>query len=73
MAQLHCSVDEETATRLAEEAEKRGVSMSGYLAEIVRRELPEQWPEGYLHAIVGSCASFPLEKPAPLPLDDIEL
>ena len=73
MAQLHCSVDEATAARLAEEARKRGLSLSRYLAEIVRRELPEQWPEDYLHAVVGSCASFPIKEPASLPLDDIEL
>lgn len=73
MAQLHCSVDEATAARLAHEAKKRGISLSRYLAEIIRRGLPTQWPDGYLHGVVGSCADDPIEEPASLPLDDIEL
>jgi hypothetical protein len=73
MAQLHFSVDGDTAERLAREAEARGLSLSQYLASIVRRELPEAWPKGYLDRVVGSCAGSGLREPAELPVDDIVL
>ncbi len=73
MAQLHFSVDRDTAERLAQEAKARGMSLSQYLASIVRRELPQAWPEGYLDGVVGSCAGSDLREPAELPLDDVTL
>jgi len=73
MPQLHFSVDEETARRLAREAEERGLSLSRYLAGIVRRRLPAEWPPGYLDAVVGACRDAPLAEADELPLDDVEL
>lgn len=73
MAQLHFSVDAETAEQLAREAGARGVSLSQYLASIVGRELPRAWPEGYLDRVVGSCAGSGLREPDELPVDDVTL
>jgi hypothetical protein len=66
-------VDRDTAERLAREADARGLSLSQYLASIVRRELPQAWPEGYLERVVGSSAGSGLREPDELPVDDIEL
>lgn len=73
VAQLHFSVDRDTAERLAREAEARGLSLSQYLASIVRCELPQAWPKGYLDRVVGSCAGSDLREPIELPVDDIAL
>jgi len=73
VTQLHFSVDRDTAERLAHEAEQRGVSLSQYIASIVRRDVPKAWPEGYLELIVGSCQGAELREPEDLPLDDVTL
>ena len=73
MPQVHFSVDEQTAKRLASEAKRRGLSLSRYLAELVTRELPETWPQGYLAGVVGACRRDPMSEPVDLPLDDLEI
>lgn len=73
MPQLHFSVDEETAARLAREAADRGMSLSRYVATLVMRQLPDWWPEGYVDRVVGAFADEPLEEPPDLPLDEVEL
>lgn len=73
MKQLHLSVDEETAERLAREAARRGVSLSRYLAGLVSASLDAAWPEGYLGSVVGSCKGLDLAEPADPPPDDVAL
>ncbi len=73
MTQIYLSVDQRTATELAARAAAKGQSLSKYLADIVRREVAEQWPDGYLRAVVGSCAADPLEEPEDPPADEVEL
>ena len=73
MPQLHFSVDERIARHLAREAERRGLSLSSYIATRVRHAVPDIWPAGYLSSVVGSCAAHPLEVPDELPLDAVEL
>lgn len=73
MPQIHLSVDQRTATELAARAAAKGQSLSRYLAELVRREVAQDWPDGYLSAVVGSCAGDPLEEPEDLPPAEVEL
>jgi hypothetical protein len=73
MPQLHFSVDDRTAHELAERAAARGETLSKYLASIVKRAVPDEWPAGYLESVIGSCADSPLQEPPDLPLDDVEL
>ena len=73
MPQLHFSVDEETARRLAQEARKRRMSLSRYLATLVTDALPAAWPKGYLEDVIGSFRKDPLQVPDDLPLDDVDL
>lgn len=55
MPQLHLYVPEGTAEVLRRKARERGKSLSGYLAEIVVREVAEEgWPEGFFDEVLGS-------------------
>lgn len=49
MAQLHFYVPDDVAKRIQEKAKETNLSVSRYLAEIVKREAggQDQWPEGY--------------------------
>jgi len=73
MPQLYFSVDEHTAQELAERAAARGETLSKYLASIVRKAVPDEWPAGYLNSVIGSCADSPLEEPPDLPLDEVHI
>ena len=73
MPQLHLSVDERTVKLLTQRAKDRGVSLSHYLAQLVKKEFPEPWPDGYLDSVIGCCSDGPLEEPADLALDEVDL
>lgn len=54
MPQLHMYVPRGTAEVLRRRAEERGMSVSGYLAEIVGREVGDGgWPEGFFEEVLG--------------------
>lgn len=54
MPQLHLYVPDTTAQLLKSRAEERGMSLSGYLAEVVGREVgDEEWPEGFFEGVLG--------------------
>lgn len=62
--QLHLYVPEKTAEALRRRARERGKSLSGYLAEIVVREVDEErWPEGFFDEVLGSWEGE-IERPA---------
>ncbi len=71
MPQLYFSVDRETASRLSREAENQNISLSRYLARVMKREVRETWPDAYLAQVVGSCSDDPLTEPGDLKLDDL--
>lgn len=54
MPQLHFYVPEAVATRLKSRAKAAGISVSRYIAELVREELGPDWPEGFFEEVVGS-------------------
>lgn len=63
MPQLHLYVPDDTAELLRSRARERGMSVSGYLAEIVGRELGgEAWPEGFFEEVLGGWVGE-LERP----------
>lgn len=70
MAQLHCYVPEEIAQQAQRRAEKAGLSLSRYLAELVKRDtsVAVGWPEGYFD-LFGKWEGAPLERPPQLPLE----
>lgn len=64
MPQLHLYVPEEMAEVLRSRAEERGMSLSGYLAEVVGREVGGGgWPEGFFEEVIGGWEGD-LERPA---------
>lgn len=54
MTQLHCYVPEDIAQRAQRRAEQAGLSLSRYLAELVKRDAANStgWPEGYFDLFV---------------------
>jgi hypothetical protein len=64
MAQLHCYVPDAIAQQAQHRAEQAGLSLSRYLAELVKRDAVAHagWPEGYF-ALLGSWQGTPLERP----------
>lgn len=73
MPQLYFSVDSETASRLTREAENQKISLSRYLAQVMKNQVRESWPDAYLAQVVGSCVEDPLAEPGDLVLDDPKL
>ena len=53
MPQLHCYVPETIAQQLRRQAAKTGLSMSAYLAELVKHDVGTGWPEGFESALFG--------------------
>lgn len=53
MAQLHCYLPDEEAEALRRRAERAGMSVSRYLAELARRDGFAQWPQGYFERVFG--------------------
>ncbi len=54
MSQLHCYVPEEVALQAEQLAKQAGLSVSRYLAELIKREAANNagWPEGYFDLFV---------------------
>ena len=63
MVQLQLYVPENVAVRIRENAKKKGLSVSRYLAEIVRKELEDGWPEGFFEEVVGGWKGDSVTRP----------
>ncbi len=63
MPQLHLYVPEKDASELKARAKARGMSVSRFLASLVRKELHKGWPPGYFETVVGGWKGEPLERP----------
>ena len=61
MPQLNLYVPDDLAERIRYAAEAADLSVSRYLAELVRREVETEWPVGYFETVVGGWAGEPLE------------
>jgi hypothetical protein len=63
MPQLHLYVPKELANEVARRAQSRGMSVSRFLADLVRREMASGWPVGYFQQVAGGWVGEPLERP----------
>jgi len=63
MPQLHFYVPQEIADRIIKEAAASQVSVSRYLADLVKREMAPDWPAGYFEEVVGCWQGEPLQRP----------
>jgi len=63
MTHLHCYVPEKVAQQARSNASKSGLSMSRYLAELVKRDIcaSTSWPEGYFD-LFGKWEGLPLTR-----------
>ena len=64
MAQLHCYLPDEQAQSLRQRAERAGMSVSRYLAELARNDLASDWPEGYFKRLFERDEIAPIERDA---------
>lgn len=62
MAQLHCYLPDKEAESLRQRAERAGMSVSRYLAELARRDLVSDWPEGYFQRLFGADEIAPISR-----------
>ncbi|WP_376691244.1 plasmid mobilization protein [Wenzhouxiangella sp. EGI_FJ10409] len=53
MARLCCYLPDEEAEALRSRAERAGMSVSRYLAELARRDGLTHWPKGYFERVFG--------------------
>ena len=53
MPQLHFYVSEDVASDLRRRAKASGLSVSQYIASVVRREVHPGWPKGFFSEVVG--------------------
>ena len=58
MAQLTLYLDDATQARLRDEATRRQVSQSQFVADLIRRATADTWPDDVL-ALAGSVPAFP--------------
>jgi hypothetical protein len=72
MPQLHLYLAEDLAERVRARAKARGVSVSRYLGDVVRRELGGGWPDGYFQTVPGGWLGDPLERPPQGALEERE-
>lgn len=62
MPQLNLYVPDELAERIHRAADAADLSVSRYLAELVRRDVETAWPVGYFENVIGGWAGEPLER-----------
>lgn len=60
MPQLHLYLPQELADEVRRRAELKGLSTSAFLAELVKAELADDWPPGYLDEVIGCISDEPL-------------
>lgn len=69
MPQLHCYVPDDLAAELRRRADARGQTISGFLGELVRREVGTGWPPGFFETVVGAWRGEPLVRSPQPPLE----
>lgn len=62
MPQMHFYISDAVAQEIRRRAKSAGKSTSSYLAEMVKRELGEGWPEDFAERTLGQWAGEPLTR-----------
>jgi hypothetical protein len=63
MAQVHCYIPDDLASQLGKKAEKEHLSISKYLAGLVKKDISSGWPDGYFEKVFGGWeGSEPLQR-----------
>jgi len=61
MAQLHCYLPDDLARQFQAKARAANLPVSKYLALLIKKDLENQWPEGYFE-LFGGWQGEPLER-----------
>ena len=69
MTHLDLEIPDDVASKLRARAEKLGLSVPRYVAEIVRRDVAAGWPPRFFEDVVGGWQGKPLDRP---PQDELE-
>lgn len=69
MPQLHMYLPRELADEVKRRAEARGSSVSAYLADLVKGQISDDWPESFFSEVVGGWAGEPLRRAPQPPLE----
>ncbi len=64
MPQLHLYVPDEVASQVKAKASALGLSVSRYLADLVRRDVDVGWPDEFFEDVVGGWVGEPLTRPS---------
>lgn len=62
MPQLYLYVPEEVASQVRQRAEASNMTVSHYLAELIRREVGTGWPKGFFEDVIGGWKGEPLQR-----------
>jgi len=63
MAQIHCYIPDDVAAQLSKKAEKNHLSVSKYLAKLVKKDITSIWPDGYFEQVFGQWEGERLQRP----------
>lgn len=69
MAQLHLYLPDKLAEEVRTRAAATNQSVSAYLAELVKSQIVDDWPDGYFDRVAGAWVGAPLERPDPLEVE----
>jgi hypothetical protein len=69
MTPLEIELPDEVAVEVRRRAEDRGLSVSGFVTELVEREVGKGWPEGFFDEVLGGWRGEDIQRPAHLPLE----
>ena len=67
MPQLHVYVAPEIADEIGKRAQRAGVSVSKFLADVVASALQPTWPAGYFEWVIGAWSGPAPQRPADAP------
>jgi len=62
MGKVHCNLSEEEAEALRHRAKRAGLSVSQYLAKLIRSDLDADWPDGYFEQLFGNGGIASIER-----------
>ncbi|HED14091.1 MAG TPA: hypothetical protein ENI62_10655 [Gammaproteobacteria bacterium] len=63
MAQVYCYVPDDVAAQLGKKAEKSHLSVSKYLAQLVKKDLASSWSDKYFEQVFGQWEGKCLRRP----------
>jgi len=69
---MHLYLPDDLAEEVKQRAKSRGLTVSAYLAEMVRSQMTDQWPKDFFSKVVGGWVGKPLERPEQPPFEQRE-